>query len=72
MAPQTWTLADMESKSKKTVDDPHSCNRNAPARDNDSHSVEYPSAFWASCVSVGVVLGLFLVLTVTLIVNSKF
>ncbi|EER29954.1 Major Facilitator Superfamily protein [Coccidioides posadasii C735 delta SOWgp] len=37
----------------------------APVRDNDNDndndSVKYPSAFWASCVSVGVALALFLV-----------
>ncbi len=56
----------MESKSQNTVDPPHSSN-GEPARDSDSDTVEYPSAFQAACVSVGVALGLFLVLTVMLL-----
>jgi hypothetical protein len=58
----------MESKSQNTVD--HISN-GEPTRDGDSDAVEYPSAFWAACVSVGVALGLFLVLTVTLTITSK-
>jgi hypothetical protein len=51
----------MGSKSETTVDLPHSCNGATPARDNDSDTVEIPSAFGPACVSVGVALGLFLV-----------
>ncbi|TPX20323.1 hypothetical protein DIZ76_016211 [Coccidioides immitis] len=36
-------------------------NENDNDNDNDNDSVKYPSAFWASCVSVGVALALFLV-----------
>jgi hypothetical protein len=61
----------MELKSKNIVDLPRSCNAEAPICDSDSNTVEYPSAFWAACASVGVALGLFLVLTVTLTVTSK-
>lgn len=56
----------MEPKSENTVDLPDSSNAEVTARDsdNDGDTVEYPSAFWAACVSVGVALGLFLVLIV--------
>jgi hypothetical protein len=59
----------MELKSQNTID--HGSN-GEPNRDSDIDTVEYPSAFWAACVSVGVALGLFLVFTVTLAVNSKY
>ncbi|KAJ5435511.1 Major Facilitator Superfamily protein [Penicillium cf. griseofulvum] len=60
----------MESKPENTVDLPS--NEEVPSdSDSDSDAVEYPNAFWAACISVGVALGLFLVgLDMTIIATA--